>query len=140
MTARAWLVCGSLLAGLAVAFGALGAHGLESRLKRPGMTTEELASGDKKLHNFEVGVRYQMYHALALVALGLLLSRVVGGPSGMFQAAGFAFLLGIVLFSGMLYGWVFTESKALVMLVPIGGVSFIVGWVLLAVAVWRAPV
>lgn len=139
MTARGWLILGSLLAGLAVALGALGAHGLENRLKRPGMSVEELESGDKKLHNFEVGVRYQMYHALALLALGILMSRSAGTPSGLFQATGFAFLLGIVLFSGMLYGWVFTESKALVMLVPIGGVSFIVGWVLLATALWRAP-
>ncbi len=137
MTARGWILCGCLLAGLAVALGALGAHGLESRLKQPGMSLEKLAAGDKKLHNFEVGVRYQMYHALALIVLGLLASRGANSPSGMLQAAGFAFLLGIVLFSGMLYGWIFTESKALVMLVPIGGVSFIVGWVLLGVAVWR---
>jgi uncharacterized membrane protein YgdD (TMEM256/DUF423 family) len=137
VTAHGWLICGSLLAGLAVALGALGAHGLEGRLKQPGMSVEELANGDKKLHNFEVGVRYQMYHALALFVLGLVASRSANSSSGLLQAAGFAFLLGIVLFSGMLYGWVFTESKALVMLVPIGGVSFIVGWVLLALAVWR---
>ncbi|MGD9648360.1 MAG: DUF423 domain-containing protein [Pirellulales bacterium] len=138
MTPRGWLICGSLLAGLAVALGALGAHGLESRFQRPGMSLEELAAGQKKLDNFEVGVRYQMLHALALLALGLIAARGASNPSGLLQAAGFAFLLGIVLFSGMLYGWVFTESKALVMLVPIGGVSFIVGWVLLALAVWRA--
>lgn len=136
MTPRGWFVCGSILAGLAVALGALGAHGLERRFKQPGMSVEELSAGEKKLHNFEVGVRYQMYHALALVLLGLYAARG-GSPGALGQAAGCAFLLGIILFSGMLYGWVFTESKALVMLVPIGGVSFIVGWVLLALAAWR---
>ncbi len=100
-----------------------GAHFLKDLVQRELLSPDQLAS-------FETAVRYQMYHALALVLVGLLLER---GPSGMVQAAAIAFLLGIVLFSGGIYGWLASGIKPLVHIVPIGGLTWIVGWLILAV-------
>jgi uncharacterized membrane protein YgdD (TMEM256/DUF423 family) len=122
MTPQAWIALGSLLAGLGVAAGAFGAHGLEGRL-----TTEQLAT-------FEVAVRYQMYHSLALVLVGLLGQRLSGAG---LTIAGWSFALGILLFSGMLYLYLFTGVRTLALIVPVGGVSMIVGWFALAVAALR---
>lgn len=112
---------GGLLGGLGVAAGALGAHGLKTVL-----APEQLA-------NYETAVRYQIFHALALVLVGLLLGSE---PSRSGLVAAWAFLVGILLFSGCLFGWVFTGFKPLVHLVPVGGVAFLVGWVALALAGW----
>ncbi len=121
----AWMAWGALLAGLAVAAGAFGAHGLEGR-ELPAENGHEV---------FETAVRYQMYHALALVGLGAFQGHL---GSRRAQLAGWAFLLGIAVFSGMLYAYVFTGIKWLGAIVPIGGVSFIVGWGVLAYAAWQA--
>jgi uncharacterized membrane protein YgdD (TMEM256/DUF423 family) len=118
---------GALLAAVAVAAGALGAHFLKDLVKREVLTGDQLAS-------YETAVRYQMYHSLALVLVGLMLER---WTSGLVQAAAIAFLLGILLFSGGIYGWLATGIKPLVHIVPIGGLIWIVGWLMLAVgAVW----
>ncbi|MEZ6070044.1 MAG: DUF423 domain-containing protein [Pirellulales bacterium] len=129
LTASVWPTVGAVCGALAVALGAFGAHGLKS-LVADGRLEPQM------LDTFEVAVRYQMYHALALVALGVL---VGGGRAGAVagNVAGWAFLAGIVIFSGMLYAYVFSGVKFFAMIVPIGGVSFIVGWVALAVALWR---
>ena len=83
MSPRSWVALGALLAGLAVAAGAFGAHGLRARLS-PDM-----------LQVFETAARYQMYHALALIAVGLMADR---WPSPLLGTAGWLFLAGIVLF------------------------------------------
>lgn len=119
-----WLAAGGALAGLAVAAGAFGAHGLESWVEAGRITPRQLES-------FETAARYQMYHALALLAVGLWARQE---PSRAPRGAGIAFLLGIGLFSGCLYGYSLTGIKALAMIVPLGGVSFLVGWTWFAVA------
>lgn len=123
MGPRACIVLGGLLGAVGVAAGALGAHALETRL-----AAEQLAT-------YEVAVRYQIFHALALTLAGVLLAA---HPSAAAQVAAWAWLVGILLFSGCIYGWLFTQWKPLVHLVPVGGVSFIVGWIALAVAGWSA--
>lgn len=121
MDSRMWIVCGSLLGGLGVAAGAFGAHGLEGKLSPAALQT------------YEVAVRYQLFHALALLAVGLL---TLHQPSTAAQVAGASFLVGILLFSGFLYGYVFTGIRLLALIVPVGGAAFLVGWVALAVAGW----
>lgn len=122
MNSASWIAYGGLLGGLAVAAGAFGAHGLEGRLD------------PRELATFEVAVRYQMYHALALVLLGVWASHC---PTAGQQLAAVAFLLGILLFSGCLYLLVFSGRKWLGAVVPFGGVSFLVGWAALAWSAWR---
>ncbi|HXV78272.1 MAG TPA: DUF423 domain-containing protein [Candidatus Binatia bacterium] len=119
---RFFFVAGSLLAFLAVALGAFAAHALKDRL-----------SADM-LAIFEVGVRYQMYHALALLAVAWATSRWPESTAG---AAGWFFLAGIVVFSGSLYVISLTEMRWLGAITPIGGVAFLLGWLFLAWAAWR---
>ena len=121
MSWRSWLVAGALLAAVAVAAGAFGAHGLRGRL----------SPGD--LATFETAARYQIYHALGLIAVALLAERGVGGVT----AAGWLFLTGILLFSGSLYLLTLAGLRWMGAITPFGGVAFIAGWVLLAVAGWR---
>jgi len=118
---RFWITCGSILAALGVAAGAIGAHLLERRL-----------SGDQ-LVDFEIAVRYQMYHAIGLILVGLA-NR--GGIRARF--AGWAFLVGILAFSGGLYGWIFAKHRYLVHVIPFGGAAFIAGWLCLAFSAWRS--
>jgi uncharacterized membrane protein YgdD (TMEM256/DUF423 family) len=123
MSPKHWIFCGALMAALAVAAGAFGAHGLKGKL-----TTEQLVT-------FETAARYQMYHALGMVLVGI--GTRVQRRKG-WQIAGWAFLLGTLAFSGGLYAWLFTQQKWLMMVVPMGGATFIVGWVALAVcALWE---
>ncbi|MCE2903354.1 MAG: DUF423 domain-containing protein [Gemmatimonas sp.] len=116
---RLFLTIGALSAGLGVAAGAFGAHALRARLE------------PRLLEVFETAVRYQMYHALALLAVAWVASRV---PGSMSTAAGWLFVAGTVIFSGSLYAMVFTGVRALGAITPIGGVCFIAGWVCLALA------
>lgn len=116
---KTFAVLGGLLGGLAVAAGAFGAHALRAQLDA------------RMLEVFETAVRYQMYHALALLAVAWLCRETTGMAA---PVAGWAFLLGILLFSGSLYAMVFTGVRALGAVTPIGGVAFMVGWVALAVA------
>lgn len=122
MTIRAFLGLGAVLAGLAVALGAFGAHGLETRVS------------PDRVDTFNTGVQYQMYHALALVAVGGLLA--LGAPAAPIYWAGISFLVGIVFFSGSLYTLVLTDTPVLGAVAPIGGVAFMVGWGLMAWAVF----
>lgn len=123
MSPRSWIAAGALLAGLAVAAGAFGAHGLRARL-----------SADM-LQVFETAARYQMYHALALMAVGLIADR---WPSPLLGTAGWLFLAGIVLFSGSLYGLTLSGVRLLGAITPLGGVAFIAGWACVALAAWRS--
>lgn len=121
---KLWLTIGALSGLLAVGFGAFGAHGLAGKVPQ------------EQLNAFEIGARYHMYHALALLAVAWLASRE---PAALISMAGWAFLAGTFLFSGSLYVLGLTGSRALVLVTPIGGVSFMIGWVCLLVAGLRTP-
>ena len=110
---------GGIFAFLGVAAGAFGAHALRSRVP-----TDLLAV-------FETGARYQMYHALALLAVAWAASRA---PSQAIRAAGWLFVTGILVFSGSLYLLALTGIRAWGAVTPIGGVCFLAGWVAMAMA------
>lgn len=116
---RSFAVLGALSGCIAVACGAFGAHALKARL-----TPEQLQV-------WETAARYQMYHALALVAVGLLVSR---NPSTWGTRAGWSFLLGTLLFSGSLYALAMSGIRGLGAITPLGGVAFLAGWLMLALA------
>jgi uncharacterized membrane protein YgdD (TMEM256/DUF423 family) len=145
---RCWLSIGALLSGLAVAAGAFAAHGLDGHFHRKyaGMTHEKRITGNgreklvsivplaqKYLADFKTGAEYQMYHGLALLAVGLLTLRK---PSKLLTCAGVCFIAGCFGFSGGLYLYTVTNTKWVGMLiVPLGGTLFLAGWGLLAAAV-----
>ncbi|MDK2970603.1 MAG: hypothetical protein PWP23_358 [Candidatus Sumerlaeota bacterium] len=120
--ARRFLLLGAVSGFLAVALGAFGAHGLKRILD-----TDLLVI-------FETGVRYHFHHTLALLAVGLLARE---GAGRALCASGWAFVAGIVVFSGSLYALALTGERWLGAITPIGGVSFLVGWGALGVAAWQ---
>lgn len=115
---RLFLTAGALCAGIAVVLGAFGAHALEGRVPA------------ERLDVFETGVRYQMYHALALLIVGWAAARRAGAE-GLLPWAGACFLVGIIVFSGSLYLLVITDTPWLGAVTPVGGLAFIAGWALL---------
>jgi uncharacterized membrane protein YgdD (TMEM256/DUF423 family) len=118
MTEWTWLRIGAISGGLAVAAGAFGAHVLRDRL-------------DAKLFaNFQTATEYQMYHALALLAIALVM--LAGRSNGALTVSAWAFLAGTVLFSGSLYALALTGQTWLGMITPFGGGAFLVGWFALA--------
>jgi uncharacterized membrane protein YgdD (TMEM256/DUF423 family) len=119
---RLFFAIGAASAFVGVAAGAFGAHALKSRLD-PEMLTI-----------FEVGVRYQMYHAFGLLAAAWAFTR---WPSAALTAGGWLFAAGTVIFSGSLYLLSFTGLRWLGAITPIGGVAFLAGWLCLAWAAWR---
>ena len=127
-----WLLLAGLLGATGVALGAFEAHGLEKMLTGWGLEPEEIA---KRLHNCEVAVRYQMFHAVALLGLAAV-ARTHGGRS--LQVAGVCWLLGVLLFCGLLYVVAFTGSRAVVHFIPLGGLAMIVGWLAISVAAARS--
>ncbi|MBE9120757.1 DUF423 domain-containing protein [Tychonema sp. LEGE 07199] len=118
---RIFLTAASLFGGLSVGAGAFASHALKSQL------------GDRALAIFETAARYQMYHALALLLVALLLSRAPESQT-FFAVAGWAFIAGTIVFSGSLYALSLTDIKWLGAITPLGGVAFLVGWGCLAVA------
>ena len=116
---------GAFSAFVAVLAGAFAAHALRSRL------------GAEALSAFETGARYQMYHALALLAVGWAIQRYPGSRAA--QWAGCLFVAGTVLFSGSLYLLALSGTRWLGAITPIGGVAFLLGWLCLAIASWREP-
>jgi uncharacterized membrane protein YgdD (TMEM256/DUF423 family) len=134
----AWLRIGAVAGLLAVGFGAFGAHGLRGRLA-PAVSDspEEAALKLQQLENFETASRYNMYHALALIGVGLVM--LSGRSNGALAVAGWAFLVGIVLFSGSLYAYGFTGLKWLGAITPLGGVGFLIGWLALAFGAGARP-
>jgi uncharacterized membrane protein YgdD (TMEM256/DUF423 family) len=118
---RLWLVLGAANALIAVAAGAFGAHGLRARVE-PAMVDV-----------FKTGAQYQMYHALGLLAVAYL---VTSRPAAAW--AGWAMLAGIVLFSGSLYALVLTGVRNLGAITPLGGLAFMAGWAIFAVAAARS--
>jgi uncharacterized membrane protein YgdD (TMEM256/DUF423 family) len=123
---RLFFLVGALSALLAVAAGAFGAHALRGRL------------ASDLLEVFETAARYQMYHALALLVVGLVLSRVSVGGAAWLGAAGWLFAAGTLLFSGSLYALALSGARWLGAVTPLGGLAFLAGWAALAVGVWRA--
>jgi len=119
MTRRWTLVSGAILGGVAVMSGAFGAHMLKDLL-----TPHYLAV-------FETAVRYQMYHALALCVAGIAMDKACSPFLG---KAAWGFLIGVLLFSGSLYGVALLELRWMGVLTPLGGISFIFGWVCLIMA------
>lgn len=129
---RLFLILGACSAAIAVAAGAFGAHALRARVE------------PRLLEVFETGARYQMYHALALVAVAWVLTRDAGaGPlaapmAGRWAvASGWLFVAGTLFFSGSLYAMALTGARWLGAVTPLGGICFIAGWVCLAAGVAR---
>lgn len=120
---KLFLIIGAILGFLAVALGAFGAHGLEGRLS------------EKAMANWGKAVDYQMFHTMAIIAVALLLAKFEG--SGLLISSGWLFLAGIVLFSGSLYAYAFTGITSIAMITPIGGLSFLVGWILLGIGAMK---
>lgn len=120
---RVFFGTGAVLAFLAVAIGAFGAHAL-----RGGLTPGDLAT-------FETGARYQFYHALALFAVAWAMGR---WPAGTVTVAGWLFVAGVVLFSGSLYVLVLTGARWIGAVTPLGGLCFLTGWGLLAWSAFRS--
>jgi uncharacterized membrane protein YgdD (TMEM256/DUF423 family) len=116
---RAFFMLGAVFAGFAVMAGAFGAHALKDKLE------------PNVLQVFETAVRYQMYHALGLLAVAWACTKSDGRGT---RAAGWLFIAGMVLFSGSLYAYCLSGIKAFGMITPIGGVCFMIGWVLLALS------
>ena len=119
---RVFMTLGSVSALLGVALGAFAAHGL-----KPDLAPSLLAA-------FETGVRYQLYHALALLAVGLAWTR---WPGPLMIASGYLFVAGTVLFSGSLYALSLSGMRWLGAITPFGGVAFLLGWGCLAWAAWK---
>lgn len=142
MSGRGWGAVGAVLAGLAVVLGAFAAHGLNDRftVQYAGQTRVvggvETPAAVKYLADFKTGAEYQMYHALALVALGLVARHE---RSRLLNAAGWSFLGGIALFSGSLYLLTTTGQRWMGAITPFGGLLFILGWGLLAAQLARGP-
>lgn len=119
---RVFFATGAALALVGVAAGAFATHGLEGRLSADALST------------FETGVRYQIYHALALLAVAWAGQQ---WPHGLWEASGWLFVAGIALFSGSLYALALGGPRWLGAVAPFGGTSLLVGWGLTVVAALR---
>ena len=117
-----FIIAGAINAALAVALGAFGAHALKERLS------------ERYLAIWETAVQYQMFHAVGLIAIGILMSSSLLGPSSTLSWAGYLLLVGIIIFSGSLYVLSLSGIGILGAITPIGGVAFIVGWIMLIIA------
>ena len=117
---RIFLAIASALGGISVVLGAFASHALKDRLS------------DRALEIWETGTKYQMYHALALILVALLISRFP--DSTLLVVAGYAFVAGITIFSGSLYALSLSGIKWLGAITPLGGAAFIIGWACLTVA------
>jgi uncharacterized membrane protein YgdD (TMEM256/DUF423 family) len=122
MTSSTWIGIGALSAFIAVGCGAFGAHGLEKTLE------------PRMLEVWKTGAQYQMYHALALIGFGLW---AASNPNTS-TLPGWAFLIGTILFSGSLYALALSGIKILGAITPLGGLGFLLGWILFAFAALRA--
>lgn len=120
---KLFLLAGSLLGGLGVALGAFGAHGLKDLLS-PAL-----------LEVYHTAVLYQFLHALALLWAGLWLQQ--GGPASALRLAGWAWLIGVLLFSGSLYVYIASGVHTLAFITPVGGTLFILGWLAAAWTAWK---
>ena len=137
---RRFLILACILGFIGVSAGTFGAHGLKEIIKSNG-AAETFAKGaspdsqqdptQRLLENFNTGVRYNMYHALALLAVAWICAHTREYRHKSPTVAGWAFVIGVILFSGSLYAMAFTGQRWLGMITPFGGVSFLVGWTML---------
>ena len=116
-----FLTIAAIFGGLSVAGGAFGAHALREKIS------------ERSLEIFDTGARYQMYHALALLLVAMLMSRLENPPTTLL-VSGWVFIIGVVIFSGSLYALSLTGIKSLGAVAPLGGLALILGWAALAVA------
>lgn len=121
---KLFLITGAVFGGLAVAIGAFGAHALKNLLETSG-----------RLETFETAVKYQFYHALALVLLGILMFNL---KHSLFQYAGYSFAIGTIIFSGSLYILCLSGITKFGMITPIGGLFLIAGWAFLTIGILKA--
>lgn len=119
MITKIFLAIASIFGGLAVGAGAFASHALKDKLS------------ERALEIFETAARYQMYHALALLLVTLLINQTQF-PQSSLIIAGWAFIIGIVIFSGSLYALSLTDIKVLGAITPVGGLALIIGWGVLA--------
>ncbi|ASS94715.1 DUF423 domain-containing protein [Peribacillus simplex] len=119
---KLFIILGALNGFIAVAFGAFGAHGLEGKIP------------DKYLETWQTAVQYQMFHAVGLLVIGLLAGKI---SSPLINWSGWLMLIGIILFSGSLFVLSVTQIKVLGAITPLGGVSFLVAWVLMIIAAYK---
>lgn len=117
-----WASLGAMLGAVAVMLGAFGAHALQKRLS------------PQKQSTFETGVRYHFYHALALLAVGILAE--LRPAAGLISVAGWLLVVGMLCFSGSLYWLALGGPRWLGPVTPLGGLALIAGWVLLAVGLF----
>ena len=117
-----FIIAGAVNAAIAVMLGAFGAHALKEKLS------------ERYLAIWETAVQYQMFHALGLIVVGILMSSSLLGPISQLNWAGWFLLVGIIIFSGSLYVLSLTGIGVLGAITPIGGVAFIVGWIMLILA------
>lgn len=121
---KLWIVSGAILGGVAVAMGSFGAHSLKETLEANGQAA-----------NWETAVRYAVFHALALLAVGAVSGMPQAAAArGWLGIAGWSFLVGTGIFSGCLALLALSGMRWLGAIVPIGGVLFLVGWACLAIA------
>lgn len=123
MTHKLIIIIGSISGAISVMLGAFGAHALKDSLT---------ASG--RLETYETAVKYQMYHSLAMILLGVIMLNF---QHRFLNYASYSFLLGIIIFSGSLYALCATGITKLGAITPIGGLFLIAGWVLLAVGIYK---
>jgi len=123
--AKLFLVAGSLNAALCIVLGAFAAHGLKAKLSA------------QSLSAFQTGVQYHFYHSLGLILIGVLMLQFQS-TGGLLKYSGYSMLAGIVLFSGSLYALSVSPWKWLGPVTPIGGLAFIVAWLLLAIGILKS--
>ncbi|MCU0446530.1 MAG: DUF423 domain-containing protein [Microscillaceae bacterium] len=121
---KGFIILGTILGALSVALGAFGAHALKNILV-----------ANQRLDTFELASRYQFYHTLAILGLGLSLGHF---QHKLIYIAGYSFLIGILIFSGSLYALALTNWRWLGAITPIGGVALIVAWVLWGLGLYYA--
>ncbi|WP_213422180.1 DUF423 domain-containing protein [Bhargavaea massiliensis] len=117
-----FLIAGAVNALISVGMGAFGAHGLEGKVS------------DHYIAIWETAAKYQMYHALGLILIGILQSQALLGAASQLNWAGWLMLSGIIIFSGSLYVLALTQIGVLGAITPIGGVAFIAGWIMVILA------
>ena len=118
-----FLIIGSIAMALAVALGAFGAHGLKEMLT------------DEMLDIFETGVRYHFYHAIGLLLISVVAQLMP--DSSLLQWSGWLMVGGILIFSGSLYVLSISQIRWMGAITPVGGLFFIISWILLALAAWK---
>lgn len=127
MIGAQWIAFGATSGFIAVGMGAFGAHSLAGALS------------ERSLQIYQTAAQYQVYHALALVAVGIWSATGTAGEgSALLSASGWAFLAGSVIFSGSLYTLAITDMRWLGAITPIGGLAFLIGWACLAGAAWKS--